>query len=122
MANRPTDKFPAFITSVSVALTTAADGLSEVSDLVGGSLAALEMPAGWTDAVITFKGGRTSSELFDLYGSTGDEVTITTTASRMVAIDPVLFAGIRYWQLRSGTGAAAVAQAAARTLKLHVIG
>lgn len=122
MANRPTDKFPAFISSVSIALSTAADGLSDVADLVGGALAAIEMSTAWTDAVITFKGGRTSSELFDIYGSTGDEVTITTTGNRMVTVDPVLFAGVRYWQVRSGTGAAAVAQAAARTLKLHVIG
>jgi len=122
MANLPTDKFPAFVSAASVALSTAADGLSEVADLSGGALCAIEMSTAWTDAVITFKAGRSSNELFDLYGSTGDEVTITTTASRMVTVDPVLFAGLRFWQLRSGTGAAAVAQAAARTLKLHVIG
>lgn len=122
MANLPTDKFPAFVSSVSIALTTAADGLAEVADLGGGALCALEMPAGWTDAVITFKCGRSSSELFNLFGSTGDEVTVTSTASRYVVLDPVLFAGTRFWQVRSGTSAAAVAQAAARTLKLHVIG
>jgi len=122
MANLPTDKFPAFVSAASVALSTAANGLSDVADLAGGALCAIEMSTAWTDAVITFKAGRTSGELFDLYGSTGDEVTITTTASRMVTVDPVLFAGLRFWQLRSGTGAAAVAQAAARTLKLHVIG
>ena len=122
MPNYPIDKFPAFITAASVALSTAADGLSDVADLAGGSLCAIEMSTAWTEAVLTFKAGRSSGELFDLYGSTGDEITITTTGSRMVTIDPVLFTGLRFWQLRSGTAAAAVAQAAARTLKLHLIG
>ena len=103
-----------------MSISTAADGLSTtVLDLNGNTLAAIEMSTGWTDASLSFLGSIDgTTTVFNIYTSTGGELTYGTSASRLLQFDPNLWAGIRCVQLRSGTAAAAVAQAAARTVRL----
>ena len=122
MATRPPHVAPSLRSFVSATITTAADGLSEAVDLGGLILGAIKMSTAWTDASMTFLGSFDSSaNLQNLYTSTGGELTHLTTALRLNTFDPFPFAGLRYIQLRSGTSATPVAQAAARTIGLSLI-
>jgi hypothetical protein len=78
----------------------------------------LQMPAAWTDAVITFRAAVSSETPQSLYDGFATEVTLTVAAARYVVLDPSQFLGIRVIQLRSGTAASAVNQAAARTVRV----
>lgn len=76
----------------------------------------IQMPAAWTTANLTFRAAvssETPASLYDIYGT---EVTATAAASRYIVLEPASFLGIRVFQIRSGTAASAVTQAAARTL------
>lgn len=110
---------------VSLALSTAASGLSDVADLGGLSLAAIEMSTAWTAADIAFLGSAQSSaalkEVWRAADSTAPVQAIyATTASRVIGLNSDLFRGLRFLQVGSISTAstAAVAQAAARTLTL----
>jgi hypothetical protein len=78
----------------------------------------INMPAAWTAASITFRASASSATPQSLYDSFGTEVTVTAAASTYITLDPAQFLGIRVLQLRSGTAASAVNQAAARTLRV----
>lgn len=110
---------------ISLALSTAADGLSDVADLGGLRLAGVEMSTAWTAADLAFLGSGQSSaalkEVWRVADSTAPAALIVaTTASRVVGFNSDAFRGVRFLQLASvSTGStAAVAQAAARTMTL----
>ena len=93
------------------------------------TLAAIQMPAAWTSAKITFQvsnDGETYGNLYKKDGSTEHEVDVSgyTAASsgvvRTVQLEPQLFFGFRYMKIRSGTAASPVSQAAERSLSLFV--
>lgn len=100
--------------------------LSAAVDGGGPTASALQLPAAnaWTDANITFDGS------FDdvTYGpvladnhNTEYVVTMPATAAlknQIVPLDLDVFAGIRYLKIRSGTAAAPVNQAAARSIRI----
>lgn len=76
----------------------------------------IQMPAEWTAANLTFRAAvssETPAALYDIYGT---EVTATAAASRYIVLEPASFIGVRVFQIRSGTAASPVTQAAARTL------
>lgn len=95
--------------------------LSEVVDLEGFALARITMPAAWTAAVLTFKVGASGSVEGDYYKDDGTEISLTVAASRVYRMPPLDWDGVRYIQLRSGTGAAAVAQGGDRLIKLDLV-
>ena len=105
-------------TSVTIA---ASGSLSGAADLTGFTLVSIQMPTTWTAAAITFSGSLDGSTYGDVYNTAGTEYTIASAsavASRLIILDPRDFAGVRYLKIRSGTSAATVNQAAARTLVL----
>jgi hypothetical protein len=120
MATRPIKSTVTARTYATATVTTAADGLSDVIDLCGYSLCSIQMSTGWSTADMTFKGAVSSSaSMGSIYKTTASvELTYVTSASYIHAVDPTELAGLRYVQLRSGTAAAAVAQAASRTVIL----
>lgn len=121
MATLPVLKTPNQRTFVTATVTTAATGLSDVIDCGGLALTALQMSAAWTDATLGFLGSFDSSaNLLPMYTSTGGELAFGTTAARTYTFDPYLFAGVRFVQLRSGSSASPVAQAAARSVVLSL--
>jgi hypothetical protein len=103
----------------STLISTGATGLTPVIDLTGRTLTAIGMSTAWTAGVMTFQASTGSTATFrNVYGSTGNELTLTTTANRHVAVDSNLFRSIRFLKIRSGTGATPVVQATARTLSV----
>ena len=116
--SRPTSSPVEFIT---VTISTAADGLSGSVDLTGHVLVGVQMSTAWTAAGITFAAATTDAGTYQaVYGSTGDELTLTTDASRYVNLSPLTSVSYRHLKVRSGTNSVPVAQAATRTLQLVV--
>lgn len=112
---------------VAMTLTTAADGLSNIADLGGLRVAAIEMSTAWTGADLAFLGSPRSSaslsEIWRVADSTAPaSYQISTTANRIIGFNSNAFDGIRFIQLASVNTAstAALAQAATRTLRLMV--
>lgn len=103
-----------------VDISTAADGVSSPINLSGLTLSSIQMSTAWTDAAIGFQAcvdGTTNYQ--PVYNTAGDHLTYQTSANRVVVFDPLIFAGLQTIQLVSKTTAGvAVAQAAARVVKL----
>ncbi|MDZ4372671.1 MAG: hypothetical protein U1C74_14770 [Phenylobacterium sp.] len=70
----------------------------------------LEMPAGWTEAPITFQVSATGEAFVDLYTEEGEYVIETAQAGRAIILDQEAFYGIRRFKIRSGTADEPVAQ------------
>lgn len=94
--------------------------LSGAIELPSATLLGLIMPSAWSAADITYQGSNDGSTWYDLHSDTAGEVTSSVTAGKLVSVYPEDFIACRWLRLRSGTSAAAVAQAAARTITLIV--
>lgn len=105
-------------TRATLTISTAADGLSDILDCGGLHVSSYCMSTAWTAASMTFRGSHSSTDnMYDIYSSTGGELTHTVDASRLITFDiRTMFEGVRYLQFRSGTAAVPVAQAAARSI------
>ena len=103
---------------------TIANGASLSGALILGlrSLFALELPAAWTTAAVTFAVSRDGTTYVPLNDVDG-EVTIgsaVAVASAGISVDPVLFAGWSHVKVRSGTSASPVNQGGARVVGVGV--
>ena len=95
--------------------------LSGVVDIgEGKTLCAIDMPADWTAANLTFQASTASDGTFDnLYDQYGTEKTVTAAEDRYIPLDdPAFWLGVRYVKVRSGTAASAVNQGAERVITL----
>lgn len=81
-------------------------------------LVAIQMPASWTAANLTFQGSNDGTTFFDVYNLDGDEYTVTAAASRYIVLSPFEFQWARYIKIRSGTTGTPVNQSADRTIVL----
>lgn len=93
--------------------------LSSVIDLGAGKLVAIQMPAAWTAAALTFQASIDGTNYFDVY-DTSTERNYTVAASRMLVLQLPDWVGIKYLKIRSGTSGTPVNQGADRTLTLLV--
>jgi hypothetical protein len=103
------------------ATATIANGasLSGAIDLGTSRLLAIQMPAAWTAAALTFEASYDGVTYAPVYDSAGTEISWTVGASRLVLNAAAAeWLGVRYLKVRSGTSAAPVNQAADRTLKI----
>lgn len=103
--------------AVTIAINESLSGAVAVGD---GVFTGIVMPAAWTAAVLTFQASFDGTTFYNLYDEAGGEYTIAADASRYITVPAGDFAGVRFLKVRSGTAAAAVNQAAARTLSLIV--
>jgi hypothetical protein len=79
---------------------------------------AIEMPAAWDAADLTFQFSKDGTTYNNVYTSTGTEKTVTASTSRWILLRPTDFVGVVSLKVRSGTAGSAVTQTAARTLYL----
>lgn len=107
--------------NVKTATATIANGqsLSDAVALGTGFPAALQLPAAWTAAALTFQGsvdgGATYGNIYD----DGVERTIASAsvvADRILSLDQRDWHGLTHIKIRSGTAAAAVNQGASRAI------
>lgn len=105
----------------SVQISTASDGLSDIAHLGGHALSSIEMSTAWTAAAMTLQASLDGTNFQNVYDELGNEVTLTTTASRVIQLDPARYASFHSMKLRSGLGSTSVPQAATRTLRLGLV-
>lgn len=98
------------------------EAVSGAIHLHGMALFALQMPASWTAADLTFQGSYDGTTYANVYDETGDEVTVDADASRFIILDPAKFIGLQRLKIRSGTAGSPVNQGAARTIQLIPVG
>lgn len=96
------------------------ESLSAAVDLVAERLHRVAMPAAWTSAALTFQASDDGVTYRNVYNEFGEYQIASGVVGvdRTIVVDPTVFSGIRYLKVRSGTGASAVNQGAARTLRL----
>lgn len=92
--------------------------LSGGLNLNGRVLCGVYMPGAWTAAGLSFAACDTLAGTYEAIQTATAEYVATAAASQYVALDPVVFYGVRFIKVRSGTVALAVNQGAARTLTL----
>lgn len=90
--------------------------LSGAYALNGEHLVAIQMPAGWDTAALTFQASYDGSTFVNAYDNNGSEITVQAAASRWIEIPALLLSGAKSLKVRSGTSGVAVNQTAARTL------
>lgn len=111
-------------TTVTATIANAASLSGEV-DLEGQAVQAIQMPAAWTAANLTFTASAASGGTFDpVHDDGGTEVTVTAAAARTIGLDAVAreLDGLRFIKVRSGTAGVPVAQGAERILTLILKG
>lgn len=96
-------------------LSGAALGASFIGD---GRLVAIQMPAAWTAANLTFQGSMDGATYCDMYDNSGTEVNIPAGASQYILIPDLKAAWIK---VRSGTTGTPVNQGADRVIQLYVL-
>ncbi|MFJ3367615.1 hypothetical protein [Pseudomonas sp. NPDC086251] len=96
---------------------------SDLINITGHVLSAIQTSSGWTTAVIGFKASIDGSTgtMYLVRNSNGDALTYNTTASSIVAVDPAPLVGLQKLQVCSMTTAGvAVNQGALRSLVLSL--
>jgi hypothetical protein len=92
--------------------------LSPAVDLRGFQPLAIQMPAAWTAASITFEVSDDGTNFADLYNTSG-EYSLTVAVDRAVALsNPNELSGFKYIKVRSGTSGTPVNQGADRIIKI----
>lgn len=105
-----------FATTATIADTESLSGAINISGR-GASIVGLVMPDTWDAAALTFQGSYDGTTFFDLFTTSGDEVTISSPAAdAWYLIAPGDFAGVPYLKIRSGTSATPVAQTGDRAI------
>ena len=96
-------------------------GQSQSGNITLGNtiLDTLLVPAGWTAANITLLGSIDGATFFPVHDAAGAEVTLTAVAGMIVRFPPDFRLGFPFLRIRSGTTAAPVSQAAARTVEIR---
>jgi hypothetical protein len=82
---------------------------------------AIQMPAAWTAAGLTFQGSLDGATYQNLYDDAGNEVSASAAASINISLDSVALKIVpyRYLKIRSGTAASAVNQEDVRVLTIY---
>lgn len=108
------------------ALILNGQSLSGLIQIGAGDLVAVEMPAVWTAAAITFQTSSDGVTFQNLFDDAGVEIKLVVAASQNIAIGEGAnakaehFRGAAYIKIRSGTSAVPVAQAQNSTVTLVV--
>ncbi len=101
-------------------VSSAATGLSDIINCSGLALHSVHVTSSWTAATITFMGSAESTLTMGSVRHTtaGIEYTLTSTSAQINVVDPFIFNGLRFLQVRSGSTTTPVAQADDRPVTL----
>jgi hypothetical protein len=108
---------PVKTTTVTIADTAS---LSSSFDLSGARVALrITCPAGMEGTSLTFACSDDNDTFVNAYDKYGIELTFTVAASRSIVLtEPALFAGARYWKIRTGTSGTPSTQTGAAILTI----
>src|ERR1051326_657646 len=80
---------------------------------------AIQMPAAWTAASLTFQASLDGTTYGDVYDDGGNEYVVAAAVNNLIILDPGKFPTGVFIKVRSGTGGTPVTQGAARTLAVY---
>ena len=92
--------------------------LSGAVNTDGRTIVAIQMPADWTAASMTFQASADGATYWNVYDSAGTELSFTVAEDRHITVDWTKFLGALYVKVRSGTSGAAVNQGGERVVGL----
>jgi len=92
--------------------------LSGAVDLGGRTLGAIQMPAAWDAASMTFEASLDGVTYFNLLDDTASEVTLTVAANDLLRLTLSDWQAFRWLKFRSGTSGSPVNQSADRVISL----
>ena len=99
--------------------SSGATGLSDAMRTENGMIAAIEIPATWVTAAVSFAGAATFGGTYKpIFDSDGTEISITVTAGAIIPLTTNPLAAIPFLKLRSGLSSAPVAQATTRAINV----
>lgn len=100
----------------------AGESLSDGVDCTGGNIVRFTMPAGWTNANITFQISSDGNGYNDLYNTNGEEVTLPVEESAAVVLGQFgdYLKAIAFLKIRSGTKSHPVVQEAQRDFAIAI--
>ena len=114
---------PAQVGTPTVTIEAAASLSGALRIQAGCAVLAIQTPAGWDTAAITFEGSLSAEDdpddaTFDpVYDQSHTEISVPAVAAGQIVVLPAEWtAGLRYLKIRSGTVGSAVAQGDAVTL------
>lgn len=105
-----------------IKIATIASGESLSSAVDCGELRpfAIQMPAAWDAAGLTFQKSADGITYSDVYAPAGTEYSLSAAASEWINLNPQDFADARYLKVRSGTSGTPVNQLADRALSVVI--
>ena len=96
--------------------------LSAAVDLLDRTLTAIQMPATWDAADLTFQAAEDLNGTYqNVYDDNDAEMTIQAAAARYIVIQPPKLAGLRFIKIRSGTSGSAVNQTTGSDPRLIIL-
>ena len=97
--------------------------LSGSIDLNAERLHSINLPSQWTAAAITFQSSPNGTTWYDLFTINGEYILPSNIVgiNRSIILEPMIFYGIRYLKIRSGTSTASVNQLALRNISLVTV-
>ena len=101
----------------------AGESLSDGINCTAGQIARFTMPAGWTNANITFAISSDGNGYNDLFDADGKEITMTVVAGSAVVVAQFeqFFRAIAFIKIRSGTRAYPVVQQERREFSIALL-
>ncbi len=104
------------VTYIDVTISSSGTDSTEADLSNGRTLVGVIMPATFTGVALTFSVSDASGGTYNvLYGTDGNAYSYTVAAARHIALDPAVFAGVRYLKVISGS-----TELGARTVRLVV--
>lgn len=95
--------------------------LSGELSLGGGRLSAIQMPATWTAAALTFQISFDGATFVNAYDDSGTEISVTVAAGHGILLEPSKWVGVQYLKVRSGTAGLPVNQGGDRVIELILV-
>lgn len=107
------------LTLANQALIANGTSLSAAVNLANQRLYAIQMPAAWDAAALTFQGSYDGVTFANVYDVTNAELSYTVAAARFYVLPSTpLLIGLKFLKVRSGPSATPVNQTADRFLQL----
>jgi hypothetical protein len=105
-----------------VIINQSGNTLTAEINLGPAKLAAIELPASWDAAPLSFQAAKAAGGTYkNIFDSSGGEYTVPAGAGRTVIIPLTDFMAFQFIKVRSGTLGTPVAQSSPRTITLYTV-
>src|SRR5262245_22705658 len=108
------------LTVINGPVIDAGEALSDVVDVSAGLLVRMTMPAGWSEALLSFQISSDGEFFNDLYNYEGREMTLVVKPGAGIIFPRDFFTGVEFLRFRSGTSEQEVPQPERREFSVAI--